>query len=62
MPTITTSVSRACLRPAKTAERITVLLVMETLGGPRNIVLGGGPDPPTVRGRGVAECCAQYCI
>jgi len=35
------------LLPAKEIERIEVLYGVETLGGPRNIVLDEGPDPPT---------------
>jgi len=31
---------------AETAERIEVQFGVKTLGGPRNIVLNGGPDPP----------------
>jgi len=36
------------LRCANTAERIEVLLGMETLGDLRNIVLDGGPDSPHI--------------
>jgi len=58
MLTIATSVpvawcvnlSVTLLRPAKTAERIDVLVEVETVGDPRNIVLNGGPDLPTGRG------------
>jgi len=35
------------LRPANMAEQIEVLFGMEALGGARNIVLDGGPDPST---------------
>jgi len=38
---------------AKTAERIEVLFGVKTLGNQRNIVLDGGPDPPSARGREV---------
>jgi len=34
------------LRCVKTAEQIKILFVMNTLGGPKNIVLDGDPDPP----------------
>jgi len=34
------------------AEKIKLLFGMNTLGGPRNIVLDGGPDPPIARGGG----------
>jgi len=37
---------------AKTAERIKIPFEMTTLGGPRNTVLDGGPDPPTAAGGG----------
>jgi len=33
----------------KMAERIDVLFGVNTVGGPRNIVLDGGPHAPTVR-------------
>jgi len=36
---------------AKTAEQIKSLFGVNTVGGPRNIVLDGGPDPPTTRGK-----------
>jgi len=39
---------------AKTAQRIKILFGVNTLGGPRNIMLDGGPDPPQ-RGGGVGE-------
>jgi len=42
--------SVTCLRPAKTAERIDVLLGMKTTGGPRNIVLDWDLNIPTKRG------------
>jgi len=35
----------------KTAERIKMLLAVNTLGGPRDIVLHGGPDTSTNRGK-----------
>jgi len=38
------------LRPAKTAERTSVLFWVETLGGSRNIVLDGGSRSPAVMG------------
>jgi len=38
------------LRCAKTAELIKMLFGVNTLGGPRDIVLHGGPDHPTYRG------------
>jgi len=44
------SQSVMCLHPVKTAEQIEVLFWLETFGGPRNIVLDGGPNPPTVSG------------
>jgi len=37
---------------AKTAEQISVLFGLETLGEPRNTVLDGGPRPPKARRRG----------
>jgi len=41
------------LRCAKTAEQIKMLFMVNTVGGPWNIVLDVGPDsPPTERGRG----------
>jgi len=45
------------LHPAKTAVWIKVLFGVETLGGLRNIVLDGGPDPPV--GRGMRENIAN---
>jgi len=42
------SVSLSC---AKAAERIDVLLGVETVGDSRNVVLGGGSSSPTARGR-----------
>lgn len=44
-----------CVRSTKTDERIAVLFGMETLQGPRNIVLDGGFDPPTKMGRTVFD-------
>jgi len=38
------------LHCAKTAEQIKILFGVNTLGGPRNIVLDRPPDPPTARG------------
>jgi len=62
MQTIVTDNSRVCQSVclsrsstgnhcAKTAEQMKMLFGVNTLGGPRNIVLDGGPDPPTARGR-----------
>jgi len=34
------------------AEQIKMLFGVNTFGGPGNIVLDGGPDPPTTRGGG----------
>jgi len=42
------------LHCAKTAERIQILFGLNSLGGPRNIVLDGNPDPPQ-RGGGEVE-------
>jgi len=39
------SLSRTCLRSAKTAERIDVLSALKTLGGSLKIVLNAGFDP-----------------
>jgi len=39
------------LHRAKTAEQIKMLFGVNTPGGPRDIVLDVGPDPPTERGR-----------
>jgi len=44
------------MRPAKPAERIDVLFGVETLGGPRNIVLDGDIQPLWEGGGGVGEC------
>jgi len=35
------------------ADQITILLALETLGGPRHIVLDRGTDPPHGEGRGI---------
>jgi len=40
------------LHCAKMAEQIKMLFGANTPGGPWNIVLDVGPDPPTERGRG----------
>jgi len=59
LPTIAVSVclSRGSTHPhgAKTVERIKILFEVNTLGGPWNIVLGGGPDPPQRGGGEVGE-------
>jgi len=63
MQTIVTDVSGVCpsvclsrgstrLLCAKTAEQIKILFRVDTLGGPRNIVLDGGLDPSTALGGG----------
>jgi len=44
IPGVSVCQSVTRLRCAKTAERIQVLLRMETLGDPRNIILDGSPD------------------
>jgi len=50
------SVTRSTrLHCAKMTERIKILLVLNTPGGPGNIVLDGGPDTPTARGRVVGK-------
>jgi len=38
------------LHCAKMAEQIKILFGVNTLGGPRNIVLDGHPDPPKAKG------------
>jgi len=45
---LSVSLSRGSTRLhcAKTAERIKLLLAVNTLGGPRDIVLHGDPDSP----------------
>jgi len=64
MQTVVTDVRGVCLslcpssastplRCAKTAERIRMLFVVNILGGPRNILLDGGRDPPQ---RGGIRC------
>jgi len=43
----------------KKAEQIEVMLGLDTLG---DIVSGGGPDPPTSRGKGsggIFACCKE---
>jgi len=48
------------LRCAKTAEQINILLGVNTLGGPRHIVLDGGPDPPQRRERDSMQPSPNY--
>jgi len=50
-PGICFSVSLSWFSCAKTAKRNEVLFGAKTLGGTRNIVLNGGPDSPTARGK-----------
>jgi len=59
MQTIVTDVRGVCLscgstrlHCAKTATQIKMLFRVNTYEDPRNIVLDGGPDPPTARGGG----------
>jgi len=44
------SVYTTRLHCAKTAEQIGILFRVNTLGGPRNIMLNWAPDPPQRRG------------
>jgi len=47
------------LHCAKTAEQIKILFGVNTLGGPRNIVLDGGSDPP-LRGGGRFDAASCF--
>jgi len=47
------------LHCAKTAEQIKILFGRNTLGGARNTVLDGGPDPPQRGGGGFDAVFAQ---
>jgi len=51
-PSLCLSQGSTRLYCAKTAERIKMLFGVNTLGGPRDIVLHGSPDSPTDRGKG----------
>jgi len=59
-PSVCLSGGSTRLHCAKMAERIKMLFVTNTRGGPRNIVLDESPDPPTERGRRVGENLANY--
>jgi len=40
-------------------KQIKILFRVNTFGGPKNIVLDGGPDPPTARGAGFDAAFAR---
>jgi len=54
-PSVSLSRSSTRLCCTKTSERIKILFVVNTVGGPRNIVLDGNHDPPQRGERKVGE-------
>jgi len=58
-PSVCLSRDSTRLHCAKTSERIKIPFEVNTLGGPRNIQLDGGPDRPTAMEWGVDAAFAK---